>query len=217
MQARQAVIVGAGGHAVSVAETVRSAGYGLAGFTSDADFGSTLLGLPVLREIPAEHLAAGGIVVIAIGDNASREDVWLRLSQTVPVDQMPAVCHASAVVAPSARLAPGAVVMQGAIVANEAGIGLGGLLNTGSILEHEAQLGDFGSLAPRAVTGGRVRIGARTAISIGAVIKHGLTIGDDTVIGGSSYVDRDIESEVVAYGVPARVVRVRARRDAYLG
>jgi len=217
MQARQAVIVGAGGHAISVAETVRSAGYDLTGFTSDADFGSTLLGLPVLREIPAEHLASGGIVVIAIGDNANREEVWLRLSSTVPIDQLPAVCHASAVIAPSARLAPGVVVMQGAIVANEAGIGLGGLLNTGSILEHEARLGDFGSLAPRSVTGGRVRIGARTAISIGAAIKHGLTIGDDTVIGGSSYVDRDIESGVVAYGVPARVVRRRSRGDAYLG
>ncbi|MDO9484686.1 MAG: transferase, partial [Actinomycetota bacterium] len=95
--------------------------------------------------------------------------------------------------------------------------GVGALLNTGCILEHESQLGDFASLAPRAVTGGRVSIGSRSAISIGAVLKHGLTIGEDTVVGGSSYVDRDLPSGVVAYGVPARVIRSRERGDAYLG
>jgi sugar O-acyltransferase (sialic acid O-acetyltransferase NeuD family) len=217
MRARQAVIVGAGGHAVSVAETVRSAGYELTAFTSDRDAGSLLLDRPVLADIPDEHLAAGGIVVIAIGDNAVREDAWQRLSPRVPLDQLPCVVHASAIVAPGAEIAPGAVVMQGAIIANGARLGLGSLMNTGSILEHESVLADFASLAPRAVTGGRVSIGARTAISIGAVVRHGLGIGADTVIGASSYVDRDVAEGVVAYGVPARVVRSRVRGDAYLG
>jgi len=217
MGSKQAVIVGAGGHAVSVAETVRSAGYALVGFTSRDDFGSTLLGLPVTAEIPAGHLEAGGAVVIAIGDNSSRERVFTEISATVPIEQLPAVCHASAIIAPSARLSPGVVVMQGAIVANEATVGTGALLNTGSILEHESQLGDFASLAPRAVTGGRVVIGARSAISIGAVLKHGLTVGEDTVVGACAYADQDLPSGVVAYGVPARVIRSREPGDAYLG
>ncbi|MDP2013525.1 MAG: acetyltransferase [Actinomycetota bacterium] len=217
MGSMHAVIIGAGGHAVSVAETVRSAGYELRGFTSTDDFGSTLLGLPVTADLPADHLESGGSVIIAIGDNATREAVWTRLSSIVSIDQLPAVCHKSAVIAPSAQLSPGAVVMQGVIVANQARIGVGALLNTGSILEHESSLGDFASLAPRAVTGGRVIVGARSAISIGAVLKHGLTIGEDTVVGGSSYLDRDLPSGVVAYGVPARVVRSRERGDAYLG
>ncbi|MDD2857596.1 MAG: hypothetical protein PHU75_02880 [Candidatus Nanopelagicales bacterium] len=217
MRARQAVIVGAGGHAVSVAETVRSAGYELTAFTSDRDAGSRLLDRPVLADIPDEHLAAGGIVVIAIGDNAVRADAWQRLVARVPLDQLPAVVHASAIVAPGADLAPGAIVMQGAIIANGARLALGSLMNTGSILEHESVLDEFASLAPRAVTGGRVRIGARSAISIGAVIRHGLAVGADTVIGASSYVDREMPGNVVAYGVPARVVRARVRGDAYLG
>ena len=217
MGSKQAVIIGAGGHAVSVAETVRSAGYSLVGFTSNDDIGSTLLGLPVTKDLPDEHVSSGGVVIIAIGDNSTRERVWREISASVPIDQLPAVSHASAVIAPSARLAAGCIIMQGAIVANEARVGLGALLNTGSILEHESVLGDFASLAPRAVTGGRVQIGARTAISIGAVLKHGLAVGEDTVVGGSSFVDRDLPSGVVAYGVPARVIRPRQRGDAYLG
>lgn len=217
MAARQAVIVGAGGHAVSVAETVRSAGFALVAFTSDRDGGTQLLDLPVLDRIPDEHLASGGVVVLAIGDNAVREDAWARLSAQVPLEQLPAVVHASAIVAPHSTIGPGAVVMQGAIVANGAQVGLGALLNTGSILEHESVLADFASLAPRAVTGGRVTIGARTAVSIGAVVRHGLAVGADTVIGASSYVDRELPDLVVAYGVPARVVRSRVRGDAYLG
>ena len=217
MRSKQAVIIGAGGHAVSVAETVRSAGFALIGFTSTDDFGSTLLGLPVTQDLPTDHVSSGGVVVVAIGDNSTRERVWQQITAVVPIEQLPAVCHASAVIAPSASIAAGCIIMQGAIVANEARLGLGALLNTGSILEHESQLADFASLAPRAVTGGRVQIGARTAISIGAVLKHGLTIGADTVVGGSSFVDRDLPSGVVAYGVPARVIRSRQRGDAYLG
>ncbi|MDO9486046.1 MAG: hypothetical protein Q7K25_08315, partial [Actinomycetota bacterium] len=143
MGSKHAVIIGAGGHAVSVAESVRSAGYELLGFASTDQYGSTLLGLPVTAEIPADHLGSGGAVIIAIGDNATREAVWTRLLATVAIEQLPAVCHASAIIAPSAQLSPGVVVMQGVIVANEARVGVGALLNTGSILEHESQLGDF--------------------------------------------------------------------------
>jgi acetyltransferase-like isoleucine patch superfamily enzyme len=75
---------------------------------------------------------------------------------------------------------------------------------------------DFSSLAPAAVTGGTVQIGLRSAISIGATIKHGLKIGDDSVVGANSYLNIDLPSNQIAYGTPAKSVRTRKIGDSYL-
>ena len=213
---RVAVLVGAEGHAVSLTESVTAAGFEIIAYTSDRTAGGTLLDRPVWEDVPAAHVDSGGIVVLAIGDNATRERLWNQLIQRVPREQFPAIVHPTASVSTLATIGPGSVVLQGAVVCSGARVGVGCLLNSGSILEHESAMDDFASLAPGAVIGGRVRIGARTAVSIGAVIKHGLTLGADSVIGAASYVHSDVPEGVVAFGVPARVMRKRHRGDTYL-
>jgi sugar O-acyltransferase (sialic acid O-acetyltransferase NeuD family) len=213
---RSVIVVGAGGHAVSVAETVCATGYTIKAFVSASGNGGMLLGIPVITAIPADHVSSGGAVVLAIGDNFTREKEWARLASAIPVDQLPAVVHPTASISRYASLGAGSVVMQGTVVGSGACVGLGCLLNSGSVLEHECEMADFASLAPGVLTGGRVRIGARSALSIGAVVRHGLSIGSDTVVGAASYVNVDIPSGVVAYGTPARVVRGRQADEPYL-
>lgn len=53
---------------------------------------------------------------------------------------------------------------------------------------------------------GKVRIGNRVFIGAGAIILPGVAIGDDVVVGAGSIVTRDIPSNSVAVGNPARVV-----------
>ena len=52
-----------------------------------------------------------------------------------------------------------------------------------------------------------VRIGRNCWIGAGAMILPGVTIGDNTVIGAGSVVNRDIPANVVAVGNPCRVLR----------
>jgi acetyltransferase-like isoleucine patch superfamily enzyme len=54
-----------------------------------------------------------------------------------------------------------------------------------------------------------VRVGHNNWIGYGACILRGATIGDNCVIGTSTVVTKDIPSNAVAAGVPARVVRMR--------
>ena len=58
-----------------------------------------------------------------------------------------------------------------------------------------------------------VHIGRNVWIGAGAVILPGVTIGDDSVIGAGAVVTRDIPANVVAFGVPCRVVRPIGERD----
>ena len=62
---------------------------------------------------------------------------------------------------------------------------------------------------------GAVGLGMGNNVWIGAnvTILPGVTIGDDTVIGAGSVVNRDIPSGVVAAGNPCRVIRKITEAD----
>jgi acetyltransferase-like isoleucine patch superfamily enzyme len=55
--------------------------------------------------------------------------------------------------------------------------------------------------------GREIRIGKRVWCGINVTILAGVTIGDDVVIGAGSVVIADIPPNVIAAGVPARVIR----------
>ena len=52
-----------------------------------------------------------------------------------------------------------------------------------------------------------VHIGKNCWLGAGVIVLPGVSIGDNTVIGAGSVVSKDIPAGVVAYGVPAKVIR----------
>jgi sugar O-acyltransferase (sialic acid O-acetyltransferase NeuD family) len=209
-------IVGAGGHAVSVTEAVTAMGYTIAYYVSEHAASDAFLGRPVRHDVDSINIDPGFGLVLAIGENSARSRVWQRLSTTLPLATFPAIVHPSATVAQSVELGPASVVLQAAVIGAGSKVSAGCLVNTRASLDHESTLHPFASMAPGAVTGGRVEIGARAALCIGACVKHGVSIGEDTVVGAASYVHKDLPPGVVAYGVPARVIRSRVSHDPYL-
>ena len=58
-----------------------------------------------------------------------------------------------------------------------------------------------------------VHIGRNCWIGAGAVILHGVTLGDNVVVGAGSIVTKDLPSNVVAVGNPCKVLREVGERD----
>lgn len=58
-----------------------------------------------------------------------------------------------------------------------------------------------------------VHIGKNVWIGAGVIILPGVTIGENAVIGAGAVVTRDIPANVVAFGVPCRVMRPIGERD----
>lgn len=85
-----------------------------------------------------------------------------------------------------------------------------------SVIEHESILGESCSIAPAVATSGGVSVGKCSAILIGANIKNKVSIGDDCVVGGSSFVGTNVADNSVVYGVPARFIRTRKPEESYL-
>jgi acetyltransferase-like isoleucine patch superfamily enzyme len=51
---------------------------------------------------------------------------------------------------------------------------------------------------------------------IEAIIKHGLKIGDDSIVGANSYLNKVLKNNQIAYGTPAKLVRARNIFDRYM-
>jgi carbonic anhydrase/acetyltransferase-like protein (isoleucine patch superfamily) len=80
------------------------------------------------------------------------------------------------------------------------------IANTGCTIDHDNHIGDFAHVSPGAHLGGTVRVGAGTHVGIGASVRNNISIGAWTTIDAGASVVRDIPDEVVAVGVPARVI-----------
>ena len=216
IELRPLIIFGASGHAVSVANVALSAGYEIQCFIDKNREGSNLLGYSICGGLEELETLDRFSYVIAVGDNATRERIYKKLFVEAPNLHFPPLVHSSAVISYFAEIEDGAVVMPKAVIGPNTKVGKFCLVNTQASIDHDCVMLDYSSMAPAACTGGCVTIGLRSAVSIGAIIKHGVKIGDDCVIGAGSYLNKDLASNQVAYGMPAKPVRKRIIGDEYL-
>lgn len=59
-----------------------------------------------------------------------------------------------------------------------------------------------------------ISVGKNVWIGAGVLVLPGVTIGDNSVIGAGSVVTNDIPENVIAYGVPCRVIREINEKDS---
>ena len=195
-----------------VADIIRVAGaYEIAGFVDDqhpenagTSFeGATILGgrdcLAAQRERGVAHL------IVAFGHCAGRlEAARFAVSQGFT---LATAIHPSAVVASSVRIGAGTVIAANAVVNPNTTIGENAIVNTSASVDHDCVIEDGVHIAPGVHISGKVRVGAASWIGVGATIVDGCTVGSGGVIGAGAVVVDDIPPGVVAYGVPARVIR----------
>lgn len=216
------VVIGASGHARVIIDAIeREDRFRIAGIIDTfKPVGHSCLGYHVLGDelslpdIIRDHDIHGGI--IAIGDNWVRRQVADRIRRAVPNFEFVTVIHPSAQVARSARVATGTVVMPGAIISANADIGEFCIVNTKASLDHDGVMGAFSSFAPAVTAGGEVTVKPFAAVLLGANIIHSISIGEHSVVGAGSLVLRDVPDRVLAYGLPARVIRRRKPGEPYL-
>ena len=200
-------VIGAGGHAKVVIETIWAAGETVAGvFDSDPKKnGSNVLGASVTAPFSNETLAQLNArrAVIAIGSNQARK----RLAEELSGIEWVTIIHPFSYVSPSARVANGSVVFAGAVIQANANIGAHTIINTSSSVDHDCIIGDWSHVAPGAHLAGGVRLGEGVLAGVGCQVLPKITAGSWSVIGGGALVNTDIPERAVATGVPIRLTR----------
>lgn len=202
--------LGAGGHARVILDAVRLAGkYQVAGLIDQSDFtlGRFIDEAEILGgEDRLEELRARGIRYVfngvgGLADSDRHATVYERV--TALGFEFVTVIHSHAVVARTARIGPGSVILAGAVVNAGAVIGANAIINTGAIVEHDCNVGDHTHIAPGAVLLGNVEVRRRCLIGARAVVRQGLIIEDSAIVGAGAAVVSNVAEGMCVVGVPA--------------
>ena len=115
--------------------------------------------------------------------------------------------HPETIIGSSVSIGAGAIINAKVVVGPGASIESYATINRCAMIGHDVHIGRHARIGPNAAMAGSARIGHYATIGMSASVLERTRIGDWTVVGAGSLVTKDLADRVVAYGVPARVVR----------
>ena len=208
------VVIGAGGHGREVAEIVHQ--------QTRRDEDTRLLGF--IDEDGTVHGQARDHLPILGGwswfDGVDRNDVRVICAVGSPPDCRRLVQKArdlglafvSAVsplahVSSLARLGHGVTIFPHVVVNTGVQIGNYSILNLAVTVSHDSKVGAYCNLNPGVHVAGNVSIGEGCYIGMGSTIIQNRSIGPWTIVGAGAAVVRDLDANVTAVGVPAKIMK----------
>ena len=144
---------------------------------------------------------------IGIGDNKIRKKILkILIDEKLKVNWAKLISK-KALIADNVKIGDGSLVMPGCIINNDVNIRDHCIINTGSILEHDNKFENFSSSGPGVITGGNVFLGEASHIGIGSIVREKITINKNVFIGGSSFVNKDLKTSGLYFGIPAKKIK----------
>ena len=196
-------IIGAGGHALSVYEVAKSAGYNVLGFFDDnIDIGTNVVGnIKVIDKIRnlENYKEKCCNFAIGIGNNIIRKHISKKFNVNFPT-----IIHPTAVIGSNVIIGNGTVIMARVCININSNIGDFCILNTGCIVEHENIIENYVHLACGVVLSGVVHIGELVLMGAGSKAIQCVSICNECVVGAGGLVIKDLTESRVYKGVPVK-------------
>ena len=186
-------IVGSGGFAKELTAFVQS---GLSNFTSSETLDSVKFRIVAEREKITNF-------VIAIGDNAIREQVY----NSMPFQSSCNLLLGTSLITDSAVLGVGNVIMNNVTIANNVTIGSNCVIHGNVVIGHDCKLGDNVFIGSNSFIGGNSYIESKATVYPGCTIKNKIKIGRSATVGIGSCVIRNVKSDKVVFGNPAKIIK----------
>lgn len=194
------ILIGAGGHCISVIEAAESANFEIVGILDSADkIGSTVLGYEIIgTDNDIANLSSKYDFVITVGQ-IKNATIRMKIAAKIKAanGKLTTIIASTANVSKHAQLGAGTVVLHGAMLNAEVNIGENCIINTMANIEHGVKIGNFCHIAIGAVIAGDVIIHNNVFIGANATIIQGLNIGDNSVIGATSAIFKNIPPNTV--------------------
>ena len=213
MTERVCVILGGGGHARVVLDSLQGAPEVRVCGILDPNrqlWGTDMLGVRVLGgDELLEQLARDGascftIGLGSVGDSQPRRRLF-AFGRQFGLEPL-TVVHPRATLSRWATIGAGSHLLPGAIVNAGADVGMNVIVNSGAIVEHDCRVGDHAHIATGARLASTVRVGEGAHVGAGATVRQGIAIGAEAVVGAGAVVVADVPAGQTVVGVPARVL-----------
>ncbi len=191
------IIIGAGGHARVLLDTLSQVSCTILGFTSlclqrnitsDAFFELPLLGTDeqVFSYPPETIYLVNGLGMVPGSGFLRRRDIYHKFKHKGYT--FANIVHPSAVLAANVTLLEGAQIMAGAVIQTGTVIGENCIINTRTAVDHDVMIGSHVHLAPGTTVCGNVTIGDGTFVGAGSTIVQGIEIGANCIIRAGSVI-----------------------------
>jgi len=208
MSDNKIVLIGGGGHCVSVIDVIEQEGrFQIVGIVDKKNVGGKVLGYTIIAsDDELERLAKEyNNFLITVGHVLSNEP-RTRLFEELHKfgGKFPTIISPRAYVSKHATVGEGTIVMHNAFVNANAKVGKNTIVNTGAIIEHDATVGDHCHISTAAVINGGCNIGDHTFIGSNAMIKQYVAVEDRVTVGAGSVVLQNLQRNATYVGNPAK-------------
>lgn len=205
---RKLVIIGAGsvgGHIASNLELYGIEGQ-LLGFLDDDvnKQGKNFCGYPVIADVSWIFDKTDLDVIIGIAFPKVKEKIIKKLAVNGSL-KYPSLVAENAWLSRATMLGKGSIIYPGTCVNYGSVIGDFVVMNMNCSIGHDCNVSSFSSFAPGVNLGGHTQVGLAVELGIGAATLQGISIGNYSVVGGQSIVNKALPENVVAMGIPARI------------
>lgn len=148
-------------------------------------------------------------IVFSIADPKTKKNLLERIIN--PLIKYPALIHPNALIGDEqyVHIGDGSIIAAGNIITVNIDIGKHVILNLSCTVGHDTIIGDFSSFMPTVNISGEVTIGEGVYVGTGAKIINQLEIGEFTIVGAGSVVNKSLPSHCTAVGVPAKIIKQR--------
>lgn len=208
------VLIGGGGHAKSVIDSIKSEGeWNIIGILDNLEkVGQNIMGIPIigtdeeLSMLYKQGVRFAFITIGSLGNVDIRKKIFNKASKIG--FRFPNIIDKSAVLAADVELGIGNFFAKRTVVNAGSKIGNQTIINTGAIVEHDCLIGDFVHVSPGTVLSGGVKVGNDSHIGTNSTVIQYVNIGNQVLIGAGSVVLQDIRDNMKGYGNPCKEVGV---------
>lgn len=148
----------------------------------------------------------GGYMSYLIGVNSSqkRREIASRMDK-IYARPAYALVDPTAIV-PSDAQTDGCVFGPYSVVSADATVGIHTHLNVGASINQGSYVGDFCTLSPGVRVCGDCTIGAAVQFGANSTVINLMNVGNNVILGAGAVVTNNIQSDVTAVGVPAKIL-----------
>ncbi|MFN6980436.1 MAG: NeuD/PglB/VioB family sugar acetyltransferase [Brevundimonas sp.] len=193
-----AVLIGGGGHARVVLDTLLGMGRLCRGVIAQAS--PDLLDIEYLGgdEAALRHFPNGAQAAMGVGGTPRQGASGTALRRRIYEQYreagftFPALVGRGVILAPDVEIEDGGQIIAGAIIQPNVRIGQNVLVNTGACVDHDTVIQAHAMVGPRAVLCGGVIVEEGAYIGAGAVVLQGIRIGADSVVAAGAVATADL-------------------------
>jgi len=203
MTNKKIVIIGYSGHSYGCIEVATKQGFSIVGYHDILEKVRNPYNLNYLGH--ENTIDPNNNPFIATGDNSIRRKIYDKLrSNNILLNTI--LIHSNTIISKSSLIEEQTFISAGVIINPQVKVGVCCIINTGAIIEHDCSIGKFSHIAPGAVLAGNVSIGSGCFIGANAVIKQSVKVGDNVIIGAGAVVLKDVNSNTLIAGNPAKQI-----------